>query len=97
MRATQKEKDIVHVKQYVTDAKGHKMAAILDIKELARVHELLEDLADLKVIEERVYELVIKNSAKKELDDIPAAQFLKIDAAILSLNTSRSFPFKTSE
>ncbi|MBI4972237.1 MAG: hypothetical protein HZC16_00270 [Candidatus Omnitrophica bacterium] len=53
---TQKQKDVVHVKQYVTDAKGHKMAAILDIKELARVHELLEDLADLKAIEERVCE-----------------------------------------
>mgnify|MGYP001588512325 CR=1 FL=1 len=35
-----------------------------------------------------MYKLVIKNSAKKELDDIPAAQFLKIDAAILLLKTN---------
>ena len=56
MRVTQKEKDIVHVKQYVTDAKGHKTAAILDMKELARVQEMLEDLVDLKAIEERVCE-----------------------------------------
>lgn len=41
MPTAQKQKDIVHVKQYVTDAKGHKTAAILDIKELARVQELL--------------------------------------------------------
>lgn len=44
----------MHVKQYVIDVKGHKTAAILDMKELARVQEMLEDLADLKVIEERV-------------------------------------------
>ncbi len=56
MPTAQKQKDMVHVKQYVTDAKGHKKAAILDIKELARVQELLEDLADLKIIEERVCE-----------------------------------------
>ena len=56
MPTTQKQKDVVYVKQYVTDAKGHKVAAILDIKELARVQELLEDLADLKAIEERVCE-----------------------------------------
>lgn len=56
MRATQKQKDIVCVKQYVTDAKGHKTAAILDMKELERIMEMLEDLVDLKAIEERVCE-----------------------------------------
>lgn len=35
---------------------GHKKAAILDMKELERVQELLEDLADLKAIEDRVCE-----------------------------------------
>ncbi|MBI5892074.1 MAG: type II toxin-antitoxin system RelE/ParE family toxin [Deltaproteobacteria bacterium] len=35
-----------------------------------------------------MYKLVIKNSAKKELDAIPADQFLKIDAAILALKTN---------
>lgn len=43
-----------------------------------------------------MYKLVIKNSAKKELDDIPAAQFLKIDAAILSLKTN-PHPFTQSK
>lgn len=43
-----------------------------------------------------MYKLVIKNSAKKELDDIPAAQFLKIDAAILSLKTN-PHPFPQSK
>jgi hypothetical protein len=56
MTMIQKQTDIVKVKQYVTDKKGHKMAAILDMKELARIKELLEDLADIKAIEDRVCE-----------------------------------------
>lgn len=32
-----------------------------------------------------MYSIIIKNSAKKELNAIPADQFLKIDAAILVL------------
>lgn len=51
-----KEKDIISVKQYVTDKKGHKVAAILDIKELNRIEKLLEDLSDLKTIEDRISE-----------------------------------------
>ena len=56
MPGVQSNIDIVHVKQYVTDKKGHKVAAILDIKELARVEELLEDLYDLKAIKNRIGE-----------------------------------------
>ncbi|MEN8264352.1 MAG: hypothetical protein ABFR82_12910 [Nitrospirota bacterium] len=44
------------VKQFVTDKKGHKIAAILDIEELTRLEELLEDLIDLKCVEDRVNE-----------------------------------------
>ncbi len=51
-----KQKDIIDVKQYVTDKKGHKVAAILDIEELTRIKELLEDLSDLKAIEDRIAE-----------------------------------------
>lgn len=51
-----KQKNIVTIKQYITDEKGHKVAAILDIKELARVKELLEDFSDLKAIEDRIAE-----------------------------------------
>jgi len=51
-----KQKNIVTIKQYITDEKGHKVAAILDIKELARVKELLEDFLDLKAIEDRIAE-----------------------------------------
>ncbi len=57
MSTVLKQKDMISVKQYVTDEKGHKVAAILDIKELARIKELLEDLSDLKAIEDRVSEL----------------------------------------
>jgi hypothetical protein len=51
-----KQKEIVKVKQYVTDKKGHKVAAILDMDELNRVEKLLEDLSDLKAIEDRIAE-----------------------------------------
>jgi hypothetical protein len=51
-----KQKNIVTIKQYITDEKGHKVAAILDIKELVRVKELLEDFSDLKAIEDRIAE-----------------------------------------
>lgn len=46
----------IKVKKYITNAKGHKVAAILDLKELARVNTLLEDLVDLKAIEDRIAE-----------------------------------------
>ena len=56
MAAGLKQKDIINVKQYITDRKGHKVAAILEIEELARIKELLEDLSDLKAIEDRIAE-----------------------------------------
>jgi len=52
----QKNDDHIKVKQYITDSKGHKVAAILDIKELERINDLLEDLLDLKTIEDRIAE-----------------------------------------
>lgn len=51
-----KQKDIINVKQYVIDRKGQKVAAILDIDELIRVEELLEDISDLKSIKDRIAE-----------------------------------------
>jgi len=51
-----KQKNIINVKQYVTDKKGHKVAAILDIKELTKIENLLEDLSDLKAIKNRISE-----------------------------------------
>ena len=48
-----RQKEAINVKEYVTDKKGHRVAAILDIKEFRRVTELLEDLSDLKTIEDR--------------------------------------------
>lgn len=58
MQSLLKEDDIVHVKQYITNKKGGKVAAILDLKELARINELIEDLADLRAIEDRISEPV---------------------------------------
>ena|GEM_PF-5701242 len=46
-----KKTGIISVKQYVIDKQGNKLAAILDMEELARVRDLLEGLSDLKAIE----------------------------------------------
>ncbi|HDH04892.1 MAG TPA: hypothetical protein ENH01_04155 [Nitrospirae bacterium] len=51
-----KHKEIINVKEYVTDTKGNKVAAILSIDELNKVEKLLEDLSDLKAIENRIAE-----------------------------------------
>jgi hypothetical protein len=48
-----KEKKTIAVKRFITDEKGKKLSAIIDIKELERMKELLEDIEDLRVIEER--------------------------------------------
>jgi hypothetical protein len=52
----QKHKEVISIKQFVTDEKGQKVAAIVDIKELDRVKTMLEDLSDLKTIEDRIAE-----------------------------------------
>ena len=54
--ASRQKDDQIKVKQYIIDAKGQKVAAVLDIRELARVNDLIEDLIDLKTIEDRVAE-----------------------------------------
>jgi hypothetical protein len=56
MITKQKQKEVINVKQFVTDRKGGKVAAIVDIKELDRIKTLLEDLSDLKTIEDRIAE-----------------------------------------
>jgi len=56
MLSNSKQKDFVRVDRFVTDKKGRKVAAIIDIEELNRIEEILEDSSDLKVIRERVAE-----------------------------------------
>ncbi len=41
MPAAAKRKDDIKVKQFITDTKGHKMAAVIDIKEFDRVKTIL--------------------------------------------------------
>ena len=53
-----KRKEQVKVDRFVTDKKGRKVAAIIDIKELNRIEELIEDASDLKAISDRVAEPV---------------------------------------
>ncbi|MEW6108026.1 MAG: hypothetical protein AB1632_02490 [Nitrospirota bacterium] len=54
--AVKQTDDHIKVNKYITDKKGHKVAAVPDLKELARVSELLEDLVNLKTIEDRIAE-----------------------------------------
>jgi hypothetical protein len=49
-------KEQVKVNRFVTDKKGRKVAAIIDIKELNRIEEMMEDVSDLKAIRDRVAE-----------------------------------------
>jgi hypothetical protein len=56
MLSDSKQKELVRVDRFVTDKKGRKVAAIIDIEELNRIEEILEDSSDLKVIRERVAE-----------------------------------------
>ena len=49
----ERKKNLIKIKQYITDDKGHKKAAIIEIKELNRLDKLLENLSDLKTIEDR--------------------------------------------
>lgn len=51
--ALKQKKDLIKVKQFVINSKGQKVAAIIEINELKRLEELIEDLADIKAIEDR--------------------------------------------
>jgi len=53
-----KKKEQIKVNSFVTDKKGRKVAAIIDIKELNRIEEMMEDSSDLKAINDRVAEPV---------------------------------------
>ena len=56
MSAGASKKTKIKVREYVTDKTGHKVAAVIDMKELSRLEGLLEDLYDLKVMEDRIAE-----------------------------------------
>ncbi|HHT9146424.1 MAG TPA: hypothetical protein ACFYD4_12270 [Candidatus Wunengus sp. YC61] len=47
------ENNLIKINQYITDDKGHKVAAIIEIEELKRLEELIEDLSDIKSIEDK--------------------------------------------
>lgn len=53
-----KRKDQVKVDRFVTDKQGRKIAAIINIKELNRIEEMIEDASDLKAVKDRVAEPV---------------------------------------
>lgn len=47
------KKDLIKVKQFVTNSEGRKVAAIIELEELKRLEELIEDMSDTKAIEDR--------------------------------------------
>lgn len=47
------KKDLIKVKQFVTNSNGRKVAAIIEMEELKRLEELIEDMVDIKAIEDR--------------------------------------------
>lgn len=56
MLSSVKRRDHVKVDRFVTDKKSRKVAAIIDIDELGRIEEMLEDASDVKAINDRVAE-----------------------------------------
>jgi len=38
----QRKKDLIRVKQYITDANGHKVAAVIEIEELIRLKAMVD-------------------------------------------------------
>lgn len=65
--AIKQKKGIIKVKQFVTDSEGQKVAAIIEMEELNRLKEMLEDMSDIKAIEDRKNEHgeIVKLIAKK--------------------------------
>lgn len=40
--ATNRREDLIRVKQYITDTKGHKVAAVIEIEELIRLRAMAD-------------------------------------------------------
>lgn len=61
------KRGLIKVKQFVTDSNGHKVAAIVEMEEMKRLEALIEDMADIKTIEDRENgtEEIVKIIAKK--------------------------------
>jgi len=47
---------IIIKKQYIRDKKGKPVAVVVDLETFREIEELLEDIEDLKIVEERLDE-----------------------------------------
>jgi len=56
--------DTIKINQFITDKKGHKVAAIIEIGELKRLKEIIEDLSDITAFKG-------KKNESKEVFKIP--------------------------
>ena len=65
--ALKQENDTIKINQYITDKKGHKVAVIIEIGELERLKEIIEDLSDIKAFKgkEKVLKEAFKIPVKK--------------------------------
>lgn len=57
--ALKQENNTIKINQFITDKKGHKVAAIIEIGELKRLKEIIEDLSDINILRGK------KNESKK--------------------------------
>lgn len=53
------ESDTIKINQFITDKKGHKVAVIIEIEELKRLKEIIENLSDIQAFKGK------KNKFKK--------------------------------
>jgi hypothetical protein len=56
MPSTSRQKDHLKIEGFVKDKKGRKVAAIIGIKELKRIEQILEESSDFRVIRDRAAE-----------------------------------------
>ena len=94
------ENDLIKINQYITDDKGHKVAAVIEIEELKRLEEVIEYLSDMKSIEDRKNETgedyeTYSNKRKSQLNDnliSPSATFFWIKRFIVGAENLQPLP-----
>lgn len=73
--ALKQEIDTIKINQFITDKNGHKVAAIIEIGELKRLKEIIEDLSDIKAFKGK--KNVLKESFKMPSKGAKAFRIVK--------------------
>ena len=75
--AAKQKKDIIRVKQYITDTEGHKIAAVIDIEDLTRLETLAEIIPSSEAWLYKNKEAL--ESVKRGLKDAAEGKVSKLD------------------